>query len=228
MLYSSAFFINLVCNIPNALLLMKYILFSSLLFLFSCASQENNGSTKAASDDSIVAVTAATPVTPVTAVPEEEPQILLDGIKPGTELTRKQMVFYFHADTSYYESFNVTSYLAGVNLLGDSLMIAIVSQNDNNCSKSALYVINRYSFATINEKEIKLDCDMDDQSQDQLSFELIGKTDFVLTTETYDKGADSDGPSATVKEYWTILPDGQFKKSKSNEESKAAPAEKHI
>lgn len=204
---------------------MKYIVFSSLLFLFSCASRENNSSTTATSNDSILAQPVVIPVAPV---PKEEPQILLDGIKPGTELTRKQMVFYFHADTGYYESFNVTSHLAGVNLLGDSLMIAIVSQSDNNCSKSALYIINKYSFATINEKEIKLDCDMDDQSQDQLSFELISKTDFVLTTETYDKGANSDGPSATVKEYWTILPDGQFKKRKSDQESKAVPSEKRI
>lgn len=122
------------------------------------------------------------------------------------------MVLYFHADTAYYALFNVTSTLASVDSLGDSLLIAIVHQSDNNCAKSQLYIINSHSFNKLSEKEIEVSCDMDDQSQDHTSFEFTGKQEFVITTETYDKGVNSDGPSATVKEYWTILPNGQLEK----------------
>ncbi|ACU64074.1 hypothetical protein [Chitinophaga pinensis] len=196
---------------------MKYIIFSALLLLFSCASQENKSNSAVPSKDSTVAPVA---VTPIETVPKEEPQILLDGISAGTALTQKQMILYFHADTTYYELFNVSSSLTSIDLLGDSLMIAVVHQNDNNCAKSELYVINRYSFDKISEKEIEVSCDMDDQSQDHVSFVFTGKQEFVITTETYDKGVNSDGPSATVKEYWTILPDGQFEKRSDKQSEK--------
>jgi|GEM_PF-6522878 len=188
---------------------MKYIIAASLLFLFSCVSQENKSTVAAPPQDTTVAPTATIPVA---TIPKEEPKVLLDGISAGTALTRKQMVLYFHADTSDYEFYNVTSTLASVDLLGDSLMIAIVHQGDNNCAKAQLYIINRYSFNKVNEKNIEESCDMDGQSQDHTSFEFIAKQEFVLTTETYDQGVNSEGPSATVKEYWTILPDGQLKK----------------
>jgi hypothetical protein len=53
---------------------------------------------------------------------------------------------------------------------------------------------------------------MDDQSQDHTSFEFTSKQEFVLTTQTYEEGADSDAPSDIFKEYWTILPNGHLEK----------------
>lgn len=188
---------------------MKYIVLSSLLFLFSCASQQNKPVTDNSPKDAIVAPTAVITAAPG---PKEGPEVLLDGISAGTELTRKQMVLYFHADTTYDYLFDIRSTLASINLLGDSLLMTIVHQDEKNCSKAQLYIINRYSFQKISEKEIEVSCDMDDQAQDHTSFEFTSKQEFVLTTQTYADGAESDGPSATVKEYWTILPDGQLEK----------------
>jgi hypothetical protein len=193
---------------------MKNMIISSLLLLAACASQENKSATMTAeARDTIIPVDFPKIETPK---PEETTtQLLLDGIRPGTELTRLQLVSYFQVDTMDYRYRNTTSELLSVFPLGDSLLIVVAGQHDGNCQLASVYIINRYSFNKINEKEIEVSCDMDNQSSDQVSYQFTTNQDFVITSATYDKGVDSDGPSVTKKEYWSILANGQFKKNRS-------------
>lgn len=197
---------------------MKYLIVLFLPFLFSCASEyERSTQVIERQKDTIATVDA---IKANAQIVQEVSDIFLDGIGPGAELTPQQMVKYFGVDTAYYQLFNITSSLLGAKLLGDSLLVAVVQQADNNCSKAFVYILNRYSYNKTNEMMIEEACDMDNQAADYITYEFTDRHDFIVTTSTYDKGANSDSPSVVRKEYWTVSGDGQFQKRKPDEESR--------
>lgn len=190
---------------------MKYIIILSLFALLSCEAMDNY-------TEPLPAITADPH--PYTRVPEVEepttdtPKTLLDSIRLQMPLTQIQLASRLQIDTAWEKNGIGIS----ANPLGDSLSIIVMTSTNGTCGYAYVCVMNRYTLHLINKMRVRADCEMDTIESDEVNFSFTDHQEFIITTDVYANGDAGNGPAVSKREYWTITYDGQFKKSRPDDE----------